>query len=172
VTTPTTISQTVTATQTSTQTATATSTTTAQPPSLTVESVNQDGQAITGYWTVLRIPGTGQVGTGYTPRTYTGLTPGSTYTIELDSFGSCTFSHWQDTSSTTDPRSFVASGAQTFIGVFDCIGGAEAPAGHANGGDSSVVLTIGFLLASFAISMTAIAYRSNEKKSRQAPVNR
>jgi hypothetical protein len=71
---------TVTSTQTVTATATQTSTatTTTQPPSLTVDSVNQNGQAITGYWSVLRSSGGGQVGTGYTTRSYAGLTPGAT----------------------------------------------------------------------------------------------
>jgi hypothetical protein len=135
---------TTTVTQTVTQTNT---TTTTQPPSLTVDSVNQNGQAITGYWNVLRLSGGGQVGGGYTPRTYAGLTPrtyagltpSATYTIELDSYGSCQFSHWQDSGSTTDPRSFVATGALTLVGVYDCTGAAAAPAAspHTNGGGSS-----------------------------------
>jgi hypothetical protein len=155
-----TTTQTNTATTTQTSTATSTQTTTAtstaQPPSLMVESVNQNNQPITGYWSILRMSGGGQVGTGYTPKTYTGLTPGATYTIELDSYGNCQFSHWSD-GVTSDPRAFTASGALTLVGVYNC-GSSAAPAvGHAGlEGSLSGLAIILSLIASSALAVTMV----------------
>ena len=101
---------------------TTTSTTTATgAPSVTIQSVNQNGQSITGYWTALRSSTGKSLATGYTTKTFTSITVGTNYEIELDSYGSCTFSHWQDSGSSVDPRTFTATaGPETFIGVFTC----------------------------------------------------
>jgi hypothetical protein len=88
--------------------------------------VNQNGQAITGYYIVLRTSAGKSLATGYTTKTFTGLTTGTSYEVELDSYGSCTFEHWQGTTNSGD-LAFTASGPQTFVGVFDC-SGAAAPA--------------------------------------------
>jgi hypothetical protein len=152
----TTISTIATSSTTSTRSS-STASTTAQPPSLTVESVDQNGQSITGYWNVLRVPGGGQVGTGYTPRTYTGLTPGVTYTIELDSYAQCQFSHWQDTENTTSLRTFTqTSGSMTFIGVFNCTGSSAGAMGQS----VPLGLAVSTLLSEFAIpiGMLSVAF--------------
>jgi hypothetical protein len=165
--------QTVTATSTQTSTATSTqrttTTSTAQPPSLTVESVNQNGQAITGYYAVLRTNAGQSIAHGYTTVTFNGLTQGTTYAIELDGYGSCQFSHWKDSGSSTDPRTFTASGALTLVGVYNC-GSSAAPAvgGHKQpGGVSSSSLTglvvILSLVASSGLGMTAIVSRRRER---------
>jgi hypothetical protein len=86
-----------------------------------VQSVDQNGNAITGYWTVLSSSTGTQISTGFTPVTFSALTTGTTYSVTLGSYGSCTFSHWEDNSNTNAARSFTAvSGAQTFTGVFNC----------------------------------------------------
>ena len=72
-------------------------------PSVTIESVNPNGQTITGYWTVLY----GAWRTSSTPdttKTFTSLTAGATYSVELDSYSSCQFSHWRDNGATADER--------------------------------------------------------------------
>jgi hypothetical protein len=49
------------------------------------------------------------------------VTAGTTYEIQLDSYGSCTFENWQDTGSAVYPRTFTqADGPMTFVGVYDC----------------------------------------------------
>jgi hypothetical protein len=137
-------------------------------PSVTIESVNQNGAPITGYWTVLYGPHGGQLATGYTTKTFSGLTSGTKYTVELDSYAGCQFSHWQDTNSGSDVRSFTASGAQTFVGVYTCTSTtATATAlpdsmmmtmiGVGEGLVSSVTL---LLLGVAAISVTAITRRA------------
>jgi hypothetical protein len=102
-------------------TSTTTATATSRPPQVTVESVNQNGAPITGYWTVLRTSSGSKIASGYTTKTFTsGMTVGSNYEIELDGYGSCTFSHWQGTSNSGDLTFTAAGGSQTFVGVFDC----------------------------------------------------
>jgi hypothetical protein len=137
-------------------------------PSVTIESVNQNGAPITGYWTVLYGPRGGQLATGYTTKTFGGLTSGTQYSVELDSYAGCQFSHWQGTNSGSDVRSFTASGAQTFVGVYTCTSTtATATAlpdsmmmmtmiGAGEGLVSAVTL---LLLAAAAISVTTITRR-------------
>jgi hypothetical protein len=89
-----------------------------------VKSVDQNGATITGYYNVLRTGTGARISTGYTTKTYTNVVAGTNYQIELDSFGSCTFQHWQDTGSTTNPRSFAqANGPMTFVGIYNCTSG-------------------------------------------------
>jgi hypothetical protein len=101
---------------------TTTTTTSTGRPSVTVESVDQDGQPIAGYYSVLRTSAGVAVASGYTQRTYMAVTAGERYEIQLDSYGGCTFDHWQATGgSTADPLPFTqADGPITFVGVFDC----------------------------------------------------
>jgi hypothetical protein len=104
-----------------TSSSTSSSSSSSGPPSITVESVNQNGQSISGYYTVIRTGTGSEIATGYTAMTFTGLSAGTEYEIELDSYASCTFSHWQDTGSGVDPRTFAAvNGPQTFVGVYNC----------------------------------------------------
>jgi hypothetical protein len=88
--------------------------------SVTIKSVDQNGNTLTGYWTVLYGAHGRQLSTGYTPTTFGGLTSGAVYSVELDSYANCQFSHWQDNGNATDTRSFTAKGAQTFVGVYTC----------------------------------------------------
>jgi hypothetical protein len=145
-----------------------TTTTTAQPPSITVESVNQGGQSISGYWAVLLDSSGNSLATGYTPGAFTGLTSAMTYEIELGSYHGCAFSHWQDTNSTTEPRMFTANGAQTVVGVYNCTSSASpaAPAVRAPDGASGrpATLAIALLVASSAIAMTAIGVFRKERE--------
>lgn len=97
---------------------------------MTVESINQNGQVITGYYTVLRTHTGTKIASGYTTKTFTsGTTAGTQYEIELDSYGSCTFTNWQGTSNSGDLSFTATSGPQTFVGVYNCTN-AGAPAYH------------------------------------------
>lgn len=88
--------------------------------SVTVQTVNQNDQAITGYYVGLYNSGGTLINHGFSPVTFTGLTIGTTYSVGPDNYGSCTFNHWQDTGSTTRDRSFTAASTQTFTAVYYC----------------------------------------------------
>ena len=58
--------------------------------------------------------------TGYTTKTFTAITAGTAYSVELGNYGSCTFSHWQD-GSTSIIRAFTATASpETFTAVYTC----------------------------------------------------
>lgn len=87
--------------------------------SVAVNSVNQDGVSITGYYAVLYNSSGSVISTGFTPTTYT-TTIGNTYELRADSYGSCTFSHWSD-GVTSDPMTFTStSSSTTYTAVYDC----------------------------------------------------
>jgi hypothetical protein len=86
--------------------------------SLTINSVDQNGNPIFGYYAVLVSSGS-VVATGYTTHTFA-TNAGQSYSVQVDSYGNCSFSKWAD-GSTTNPRSFTASsGALTFTAVYKC----------------------------------------------------
>jgi hypothetical protein len=86
--------------------------------SLTINSEDQNGNPIFGYYAVLGSSGS-VVATGYTTHTFA-TNAGQSYSVQVDSYGSCTFSKWAD-GSTSNPRSFTASsGALTFTAVYNC----------------------------------------------------
>jgi hypothetical protein len=86
---------------------------------VTVDSVNQNGVAITGYYTALYNSGGGVVASGFTPKTFS-TTAGQAYSVVADGYGSCTFSKWSD-GVTSNPRSFTAtSSAVTFTADYTC----------------------------------------------------
>ena len=83
--------------------------------------MNQDGASIPGYYAVLFTASGSQLATGFTTNTFTSVTAGTGYEIQLDSYGSCTFENWQDTGSSVNPRTFTqTAGPMTFVGVYDC----------------------------------------------------
>jgi hypothetical protein len=97
-----------------------TTTSSSAPPSVTVESVDQNGNIITGYWTVLYGAAGNQIATGYTTKFFNQVTAGTTYQIELDSYGSCTFQHWQGTTNSGDYAFTQPNGPLTVVGVYSC----------------------------------------------------
>jgi hypothetical protein len=86
--------------------------------SLTINSVDQSGNPIFGYYDALWSSGS-VVATGYTTNTFS-TNSGQTYSVQMDNYGSCAFSHWAD-GSTSNPRSFTAtSSAKSFTAVYNC----------------------------------------------------
>ena len=87
---------------------------------LTVNSVNSLGNTITGYYTALYDSNGNVLHTGYTPSTYT-LSNGANYEVEADSYGGCTFSHWEGGSisgSVADPTSISINSPTTIKAVY------------------------------------------------------
>jgi hypothetical protein len=86
--------------------------------SITVNSVDQNGNAIFGYYTALWQNGNVKA-TGFTMKTFS-ATSGQIYSVEADSYGSCSFAHWSD-GIASDPRAFTAtSGSLSFTAVYSC----------------------------------------------------
>jgi hypothetical protein len=116
--------------------------------------VNQNGATITGYYATLRTSAGKQIKTGYTQVTFTDVTAGTNYEMELDSYASCTFSHWQSGGSTTDPLPFTQpNGPLTMVGVYNCTSG-----GAVGGGSPASMLALVFaLLSQFAMPLGLLA---------------
>jgi DNA-binding beta-propeller fold protein YncE len=87
---------------------------------LTVNTQTTNGTAITGYYSLLYVNGSA-VETGYSPYTF-GLTDGQTYIVQVNSYGSCYFSHWADTGSTTSWRYVSISSNTQLTAIYDCNG--------------------------------------------------
>jgi hypothetical protein len=86
--------------------------------SITIDSVNSGDTPITGYYTVLYDQnGTTGLQDGFTPVTFTDLYVQGVYVVQPQDYGGCTFSHWQDTGSTTRGRVVTAHG-QTLTAVY------------------------------------------------------
>jgi hypothetical protein len=99
-------------------------------PSVFVLTLDQNGNAITGYYVRLLGHSGNEINDAYSPATFQ-LTDGQTYSIETSNYLSCTFNHWQDTGSTNGTRTFIASNdMQKFTAVYACtttgIGGSAA----------------------------------------------
>jgi hypothetical protein len=86
---------------------------------VTVSAVDQDGNALNGYYAVLSQSGS-QVGTGFTPATFQ-TTTGQSYAVHVSNYGSCSFTSWQDTGSTSSLRTLTsASSGLAYTAVYDC----------------------------------------------------
>jgi hypothetical protein len=97
---------------------------------LTVTSQDTNGNVISGYYTAL-YQGGSVVASGFTPKTFA-TTSGLTYSVQADSYGSCTFAHWSD-GVTSNPRSFTAtSSSTTFTAVYNCTGTTSGGGGGAS----------------------------------------
>ena len=84
-----------------------------------IDSVDQTGQTISGYYASLSDSNGTVVGTGFTTSFFP-TTVGQTYSLRADSYGSCTFTKWSD-GVTSDPRTFVGMiSGNTFTAVYDC----------------------------------------------------
>jgi hypothetical protein len=92
--------------------------------SASIDSVDQNGNAIFGFYTVLYDSSGSVVGTGFTHKTFP-ATIGDSYSVLVDDYGDCTFSHWLTSGSTSDPLTFVEtqsakSNALSWTAVYDC----------------------------------------------------
>jgi hypothetical protein len=144
-TTTSTSTSTTTTTTASTTTSTTSTPTTTGTSTLKVTSENSAGTTITGYYTTLSLSGAVSA-SGYTPVTYT-LTDGQTYTVQADSYGSCTFAHWQS-GVTTNPVSITITSNTSLVAVYDCTTSAKPDSSSAAGSPA---------MADVASSMSALA---------------
>ncbi len=110
--------------------------------SLTVNSVDLNNNAISGYYIALLDSTGNMVGSGFTTTAFS-ISSGATYAVQADGYGSCAFSEWSD-GVTSDPRSFTASTtAMTFTAVYNCgSGGGGGGGGGGEPGGGSGTITI------------------------------
>jgi hypothetical protein len=102
--------------------------------SVTVKAIDTSGNALTGYYTALYGPSGNVLGTGYTPKTYS-TTVGTSYSVEADGYGSCSFSQWSN-GLTADPMTFSATSSSiTFTAILNC-----GTSGSGGGTGSSVTV--------------------------------
>jgi hypothetical protein len=89
---------------------------------LTVQSFDQYGNAITGYFVTLYDQGLNVLATGYTTVTFPGLTTGQAYILQADRrYHECVFSYWMETGGTKYQMDFTAMDAtETFTAVYNC----------------------------------------------------
>jgi hypothetical protein len=86
---------------------------------VTINSVDQNGNGIHGYYTILK--GSSGTTTGFTNVTFA-TTSGQTYSVQVDGYGSCSFNNWAG-GSTSNPMTFTATNKpQTFTAVYSCGG--------------------------------------------------
>ena len=110
--------------------------------SLTVSSVDQNGNAVSGYYVALQSAGK-TVGTGFTTTTFA-TTSGQVYTIEADGYATCTFAKWSD-GMTSNPRSFTASAsALALTVVYNC-----GTSGGGGGKDTTITISANRVPASY-----------------------
>jgi hypothetical protein len=77
-----------------------------------------NGNQLTGYYAALSMNGV-VMSSGYTPTNFT-LIDGSNYALQVDGYGSCTFSHWAGSGSTADPTPITISADTTMTAVLNC----------------------------------------------------
>ena len=87
--------------------------------SLNVNDVDINGNVVAGLAVELHDTNGNTLVTNDSPATFS-LNAGQTYGVEADSFGSCTFDHWEDTGATSDTRSVSIQSDTTLTAVFNC----------------------------------------------------
>ena len=85
---------------------------------LTATSVNTYGQQIKGYMIAL-FWGEGPGANAFTPANFS-IFNGVDYVVQADDYGTCHFSHWADTGSTSASRQITISSNTQITAVYDC----------------------------------------------------
>jgi len=86
---------------------------------LTVNSQDNNGNPITGYFTTLSQNGN-QIAMGFTPAIFT-LNDSQTYTVQVGSFGNFMFDHWLDTGSANVTRDVSITSNSTITAVYKTV---------------------------------------------------
>ncbi len=86
---------------------------------ITVNSIDQNGTAIFGYYTIVSDSGGKVIATGYTSVSFSTIA-GARYTVQEEGYGRCTFSHWSSGVTSSELSVLARSGDLTITAVFDC----------------------------------------------------
>lgn len=87
--------------------------------SITVSSVDRNGTAIFGYYTILSDSGGRAIATKYTTATFP-TTAGQHYTLQVEGYGACIFSHWSNGVTSSELDVVAGSGDQTLNAIYNC----------------------------------------------------
>lgn len=91
---------------------------------LTVSTVDQNGDPISGYYTVLNQSNT-ILATGYTTAQFN-VGYSQEYTVQVDNYGSCTFSHWANDGDTTFYTQVIVVADTGLTAVMNCSTGSTS----------------------------------------------
>jgi len=103
---------------------------------LTVDSVDQNGSAISGYFVVLYGANGSEMGTGVTPAAFS-VSPNSTYSFQVQRYGACTFTRWSSGITDDTLRFNVTSYALHLTAIYDCGAAARPSVGLVQLADST-----------------------------------
>ena len=87
--------------------------------SVTVNSIDQNGTTIFGYYAILSDSGGNKIATGYTQVTFS-TTAGKQYAVQMENYGKCTFSHWSNGLTSSEAVVTAKSGDKALNAVFVC----------------------------------------------------
>jgi hypothetical protein len=110
-------------TTTSTTTTSTTTTSSASPGTLTVQSVDLNGNAIAGLYAVVSSSSGAVLQTGYTPLRFEGVV-GAQYAVSVANYGSDVFNHWG--SGSTSPIQTLTLGQSTVVTAYYATGATPA----------------------------------------------
>jgi len=122
---------------------------------LTVDAVDQNGSAISGYFVVLYGANGSEISTGTTPAAFS-VNSNSTYSFQVQRYGACTFSRWSS-GVTDDTIAFsVTTYALHLTAIYDCGAAALPSVGLVQLAEStcSYVCGNGSVVAKFPSSVT------------------
>lgn len=87
--------------------------------SIIVNSTDQNGSAIFGYYTIISNAQGKVLGTGYTKVSFP-TNAGEGYTIQMEGYGKCVFSHWSNGVTSSEQIVVAKSGDESLTAVFTC----------------------------------------------------
>jgi hypothetical protein len=90
------------------------------PAEVTVRSADQNGNLIYGYYTTLYDQNGNFLKAGFTTVTFSPLTTGAQYTVQVADYGSCSFSHWMDSGSTNRQRTYTGGSEPVLTAIYNC----------------------------------------------------
>ena len=93
---------------------------------LSINSQDNNGNPITGFYTELYADNGAQIDTGYTPTSFT-LNNGQSYAVHVEDYGNYIFDHWSDTSSTNATRTISIASDDAITAVYKTV--PQAPTG-------------------------------------------
>jgi hypothetical protein len=93
---------------------------------LQVDSQDNNGNHITGFYTELYADNGTQIDTSYTPASFT-LNNGQSYAVHVEDYGNYIFDHWSDTGSTNATRTISISSDDAITAVYKTV--PQAPTG-------------------------------------------
>jgi hypothetical protein len=88
-------------------------------PEVTVNSVDQHGATIFGYYVLFSDSSGHLLQTGFTPHTFSAMA-GQKYTVQVENYQGCTFSNWTNGVKTPELTLQASSGGNAFTAVFNC----------------------------------------------------